>query len=44
MIIESVHPYFRFDGYMDKPVLKSWKVVELENDYIRVIILPEIGG
>ena len=39
-----IYPYFRFDGYTDKAVDKSWKVVELENDYISVIILPEIGG
>jgi hypothetical protein len=28
----------------DVPVNKEWKVVELENDFIRVMILPEIGG
>src|SRR5678815_5648798 len=40
----KIYPYFRFDGYTDKPVQKQWKVVELENDYIKVMILPEIGG
>src|SRR6187549_146089 len=40
----KIYPYFRFDGYTDKPVQKEWKVVELENDYIKVMILPEIGG
>ncbi|MBL7847428.1 MAG: DUF5107 domain-containing protein [Cyclobacteriaceae bacterium] len=39
-----IYPYFRFDGYTDKAVDKSWKVVELENDFISVMILPEIGG
>jgi tetratricopeptide (TPR) repeat protein len=39
-----VYPYFRFDGYTDKPSQKEWKTVELENDYIKVMILPEIGG
>jgi len=39
-----IYPYFRFDGYTDVPVNKEWKVVELENDFIRVMILPEIGG
>ena len=39
-----IYPYFRFDGYTDKPVQKEWKVVELENDYLRVMIMPEIGG
>ncbi len=40
----KIYPYFRFDGFTDKPVQKEWKVVELENDYIRIMILPEIGG
>ena len=26
------------------PQQKDWKVVELENDYIKLTILPEIGG
>jgi tetratricopeptide (TPR) repeat protein len=43
-LFTSVYPYFRFDGYTDTPIQKSWKVVELENDYIRVMILPEVGG
>lgn len=40
----KIYPYYRFDGYTDKPVQKEWKVVELENDYIKVMILPEVGG
>jgi hypothetical protein len=40
----KIYPYFRYDGYTDQPIQKEWKVVELENDYIRVMILPEIGG
>lgn len=40
----SIYPYYRFDGYTDKPVNKEWKVVELENEFIKVMILPEIGG
>lgn len=40
----SLYPYFRYDGFTDRPVQKTWKVVELENDFIKVIILPEIGG
>ena len=38
------YPYFRFDGYTDKSVNQAWKVVELENDFIQILILPEIGG
>ncbi len=40
----KIYPYYRYDGFTDKPVQKAWKVVELENDYIRLMILPEIGG
>ena len=42
--VGKVYPYYRFDGYTNKPIDKEWKVVELENDYISLIILPEIGG
>ncbi|MFZ1703758.1 MAG: DUF5107 domain-containing protein, partial [Saprospiraceae bacterium] len=40
----KIYPYYRFDGFTDKHVQKEWKVIELENDYIKLIILPEIGG
>ncbi|MCH5600356.1 DUF5107 domain-containing protein [Niabella ginsengisoli] len=43
-LLSPVYPYFRYDGFTDKPVSKQWKVVELQNDYIKMIILPEIGG
>ena len=39
-----MYPYFRYDGFTDKPIRKEWKVVELENDFIKVMILPGIGG
>ena len=39
-----IYPYFRYDGFTDKPVQKKWKVVELENAYLKVTILPEVGG
>jgi Tfp pilus assembly protein PilF len=42
--METIYPYFRFDGYTNESVNKEWKVVELENDLIKVMILPEIGG
>lgn len=38
------YPYFRFDGFEHERKDKKWKIVELENDYIRVRITPEIGG
>jgi len=40
----NIYPYFRYDGFTDKPVQKQWKIVELENSYIRLTILPQIGG
>ncbi|MEY4381931.1 MAG: hypothetical protein RJA92_1311 [Bacteroidota bacterium] len=40
----AIYPYYRFDGFTNKPVNKTWNVVELENDYIKILILPEIGG
>ncbi|MEP7257024.1 MAG: DUF5107 domain-containing protein, partial [Flavitalea sp.] len=40
----KIYPYYRFDGYASTAVQKAWKVVELENDYIKVMILPEVGG
>jgi len=43
-LLNNVYPYFRFDGFTDHRTSKKWKVVELQNDYIRVLILPEIGG
>src|SRR5262245_37435701 len=43
-VMGKIYPYFRYDMYTDKPVDKEWTVVELENEYIRVMILPEIGG
>ncbi len=38
------YPYFTFEGYADKSTPKEWKVVELENDYIKLSIFPEVGG
>ncbi|MCV9929922.1 DUF5107 domain-containing protein [Flavobacterium sp. LS1R49] len=40
----KIYPYYRFDGFTDKPIQKEWKVIELENDYIKLMILPEVGG
>lgn len=38
------YPYFRFDGFTDHKINKKWKTVELENEYIRLSLFPEIGG
>lgn len=36
----NVYPYFRYDGFTDKPVQKEWEIVELENQYIKFTIMP----
>src|SRR5680860_417932 len=41
---DKIYPYFTYDGYSSKAAPASWKMVELENEYIRVQISPEIGG
>lgn len=43
-VVGRIYPYFRFDGFTDHAEPRAWKVVELENAYLRVMILPEIGG
>tara|TARA_R110002049_G_scaffold297516_1_gene486525 strand:- start:21096 stop:24158 length:3063 start_codon:yes stop_codon:yes gene_type:complete len=40
----KIAPYFKFEEYEHSSKKKDWKVVTLENDYIKVFILPEIGG
>ena len=39
-----VYPYFRFDVFTTRPVIQKWKMVELQNDYIRLAIMPDMGG
>jgi predicted Zn-dependent protease len=40
----KIFPYFKFEEYEHVSKRKNWKVVTLENDYIKVMVLPEIGG
>ncbi|NNE75738.1 MAG: DUF5107 domain-containing protein, partial [Pricia sp.] len=40
----KIFPYFKFDKYEHTAKKKDWKVITLENDYIKVMVLPEIGG
>lgn len=42
--MSHIYPYFRFDGYALKSEMQDWKVVTLENPYIKVMVAPEIGG
>ena len=39
-----VYPYFRFDGFTNRSEIRNWKMVELENDYIKLAVMPEMGG
>lgn len=41
---DRVYPYTRFNNFSFKPVDRVWKMVVLENEYLRVKIFPEIGG
>ncbi len=38
------YPYYVFDGYTDAGINRDWKVVSLDNDFINVTVLPEVGG
>ncbi len=38
------YPYFRFDGFSAKGLDRKWKVVSLENEYIKLTLFPEVGG
>ncbi len=40
----KIYPYHKFEGYDQQPKPAGWKVITLENDYIQVFVLPEVGG
>lgn len=40
----DIYPYFRFDGYTREKTDPSWTVVTLENDWVKTMVLPEVGG
>ena len=39
-----IYPYFRYDGYSAKSTREHWQEVILENEFLRVRILPALGG
>ena len=39
-----IYPYFTYEGYSATGVEKEWKIIEMENDFIKVWIMPDIGG
>lgn len=40
----AVYPYGVTDSLSDSKSLKEWQAVWLENDYVKIMILPELGG
>lgn len=42
--IGRFYPYFMFDAYSNKDSVQNWKVITLDNEYITVSVLPEVGG
>jgi hypothetical protein len=40
----EIYPYFSFSSYSLKGQMKKWNVVTLENDYVKVFVLPSDGG
>lgn len=42
--VAPFYPYYVFDGYTSKSTTQNWKIVELENPYIKVQVAPELGG
>ncbi len=39
-----LYPYYFFDKFSKTAVEKDWKVIRMENPYIEVSVLPEVGG
>ena len=40
----NCYPYCNFEQFATTPVQQTWKMVVLENPFLRVKIFPEIGG
>lgn len=43
-LIGPLYPYFRFHGYSQTGKNQEWKMVTLENPFLKVLVAPEIGG
>ena len=42
--VNSILPYLKQDGYDRKKKPKKWHAAILENDYIKAVFLPQLGG
>jgi tetratricopeptide (TPR) repeat protein len=40
----KIYPYFHFDGYEKEGIMREWKMIEMENDYIKLWVTSEMGG
>ena len=40
----KVYPLPFTDRIAEKPVARNWKAIWIENEFLRVLVLPEIGG
>src|SRR5437899_10231716 len=40
----KVYPLPFIDRIAEKPVERRWKAVWIENEFLRVMVLPELGG
>jgi tetratricopeptide (TPR) repeat protein len=43
-LIGPIYPYFRYQGFSHTGRNQEWKMVALENPYVKVLVAPEIGG
>lgn len=39
-----IYPLPVIDNVQTVPVTRSWRAIHLENEYLRIMVLPEIGG
>lgn len=38
------YPYHRFDGFTAEGRPETWRMVEMENDYVKLWVMPAVGG
>lgn len=41
---QSMYPYTRRDHLFDDTERRPWRALEIENEYLRATVLPELGG
>ncbi|WP_203581147.1 DUF5107 domain-containing protein [Microbacterium hibisci] len=40
----KIYPLPFTESVSDEPTLRDWDAIHLENEYVRVVVLPELGG